>query len=221
MSQRFRVVVRSALAVLILAAGLVAPLQAATDPTYAALRAAKPDGRKIPVQGLVLERDAFRFQLDSGALHQPVQVAGFNYGKFEKLERKDDVSGLQVEVFTGTDSPYLGPQAGKVTASRLADSAAVDGLNSARVFTAYFGALPQTHVAITQQAQWSFGQSWPSLIFLPYVAFLDGTQRNALGLTGAADFINQVGFHEFAHVADGPWSMPWGKSWHVTDRFLV
>src|SRR5436309_152791 len=62
-----------------------------------------------------------------------------------------------------------------------------------------FGALPQTHVAITQQAQWSFGQSWPSLIFLPYMSFLTSTQRAALGLFRATDFINQVGFHEFAH----------------------
>src|SRR6185295_7017797 len=35
----------------------------------------------------------------------------------------------------------------------------VDGVNSARVFTTYFGALPESSVAITQQAQWSFGQS--------------------------------------------------------------
>ncbi len=129
----------------------------------------------------------------------PVQVAGFNYGKFERHERKDDVSGVQVEVFTGTDRPDLGPEVGMVSASRLADSAAVDGVNSARVFTAYFGPLAETHVAITQQAQWSFGQSWPSLIFLPYMAFLTSTQRVALGLYGATDFVNQVGFHEFAH----------------------
>jgi hypothetical protein len=129
----------------------------------------------------------------------PVQVAGFNYGKFEELDRKDDVSGLQVQVFTGTDRPYLGPEAGIATASRLADSAAVDGLNSARIYTTYFGALPRSHVAVTQQAQWSFGQSWPSLIFLPYMAFLDGTQRQALGLLGAKDFVDRVGFHEFAH----------------------
>jgi len=37
------------------------PLAAAAapspDPTYAALRAARPDGRTVPVHGLVLERD--------------------------------------------------------------------------------------------------------------------------------------------------------------------
>jgi aminopeptidase N len=54
-------------------------------------------------------------------------------------------------------------------------------------------------VAITQQAQWSFGQSWPSLIFLPYASFLTSTQRAALGLMQMASFVNRVGFHEFAH----------------------
>ena len=150
-------------------------------------------GRKVE------ERTEGKQRISVWRTETPVQVAGFNYGKFERLERKDDVSGIQVEVFTGEDHPDLGEEVGLVSASRLADSAAVDGLNSARIFTTYFGALPQTHVAITQQAQWSFGQSWPSLIFLPYMSFLTSTQRAALGLFRATDFINQVGFHEFAH----------------------
>ena len=145
------------------------------------------------------ERTEGKQRISQWRTEGPVQVAGFNYGKFERLERKDDVTGLQVEVFTGTDRPDLGPEVGIVRASRLADSAAVDGVNSARIFTTYFGALPEPHVAITQQAQWSYGQSWPSLIFLPYMAFLNGTQRQALGLINTSDFVNQVGFHEFAH----------------------
>lgn len=153
----------------------------------------------ISVGSKVEERTEGKQRISVWRTDGPVQVAGFNYGKFEQLDRKDDVSGLQVEVFTGTDRPYLGPEAGIASASRLADSAAVDGVNSARIYTTYFGPLPQSHVAITQQAQWSFGQSWPSLIFLPYMAFLDGTQRQALGLLQANDFVNRVGFHEFAH----------------------
>lgn len=129
----------------------------------------------------------------------PVQVAGFNYGKFKVYDRKDDATGMNVQVFTSTDTLYLGEEGGRVSGSRLADSAAVDGLNSARVFNAYFGPLPQSNVAITQQVNWFFGQSWPSLIFLPYTAFMTGTQRQAIGLYGLKDFINQIGFHEFAH----------------------
>jgi aminopeptidase N len=88
---------------------------------------------------------------------------------------------------------------GRVNTERLAENAMADGLNSARLFTTWFGPLPETTVAITQQSDWFFGQSWPSLIFLPYLAFLDGTQRQRLGLNGAKDFVNQVGYHEFAH----------------------
>ncbi|HEX2223097.1 MAG TPA: M1 family aminopeptidase, partial [Thermoanaerobaculia bacterium] len=129
----------------------------------------------------------------------PVQVAGFNYGKFKIYERKDDETGMNVQVFTSTDTPYFGEEVGRISGSRLADSAAVDGLNSARVFNTYFGPLPQSNVAITQQVDWFFGQSWPSLIFLPYTAFMTGTQRQAMGMHGMKDFINQIGFHEFAH----------------------
>src|SRR5215213_4717177 len=53
---------------------------AATDPTYAALRGARPDGRRVPVHGLVLERDAFRFQLDSGVIHFLKPVEGRTVG---------------------------------------------------------------------------------------------------------------------------------------------
>ncbi|MES1211369.1 MAG: hypothetical protein ABUL63_03440, partial [Acidobacteriota bacterium] len=72
-----RLCLSSALA---LSFALTAPLQAATDPAYAALRGARPDGRTIPVQNLVLERDAFRFQLESGALHLLAPVEGRTIG---------------------------------------------------------------------------------------------------------------------------------------------
>ncbi|MGH9317910.1 MAG: M1 family aminopeptidase [Thermoanaerobaculia bacterium] len=169
---------------------------------------------------------------------KPIRVAGFNYGKFKKLERTDKDSGIQVEVYTnpGTpdviqeinaalnepnregqilgenpdvpanlDSPFYSPPADaglhslRVSTDGLAESALVDGINTARVCTAYFGALPENRVAITQQTQGSFGQSWPSLIFLPFLAALDGTTRREIGLKDTNDFVERVGPHEFAH----------------------
>lgn len=151
----------------------------------------------------------------------PAQVAGFNYGKFKKLEQVDATSGLTVQVFTNPGTPdfirglsdsfgvrfdegsgdvdegFSG--IGLVNAERLADSAMADGLNSARLFETWFGPLPQKHVAITQQSQVFFGQSWPTLIFMPYLSFLDGTQRQRLGLSLAQEFVDNVGYHEFAH----------------------
>jgi hypothetical protein len=171
-----------------------------SDPAQFTLTYRIPAGLQVVSVGKkVEERTEGKQRISVWRTEGPVQVAGFNYGKFDELDRKDDVSGLQVQVFTGTDHPDLGREVGMVSASRLADSAAVDGVNSARIYTTYFGALPQSYVAITQQAQWFSGQSWPSLIFLPYMAFLDGTQRQALGLHNTKDFVNRVGFHEFAH----------------------
>ncbi len=90
---------------------------------------------------------------------------------------------------------------GNVNTARLAESALVDGINAARVYFAYFGPPALRHVAITQQSQANFGQSWPSLIFMPYVAFLTGTQRHLLGMDNrnVVDFVDRVGYHEFAH----------------------
>jgi Peptidase family M1 domain len=136
----------------------------------------------------------------------PVQVAGFNYGKFKKIDKVDETSRIDVEVYTNPGRPDIireindaGGGLGNVNTARLAEDALADGLNSARLFTAFFGPLPQTRVAITQQSDFSFGQSWPSLIFLPYVAFLDGTQRQRLGMLALNDFVDEVGYHEFAH----------------------
>jgi hypothetical protein len=156
----------------------------------------------------------------------PVQVAGFNYGKFKKLAKQDETSQLDVEVYTNPGTPNIireinaamsggglgvgavydeganvldGPSLGNVNTARLAESALADGLNSARLFTVWFGPLQQKHVAITQQSDIAFGQSWPSLIFMPYISFLDGTQRQRLGFVRAKDFVDQVGYHEFAH----------------------
>jgi len=154
----------------------------------------------------------------------PLRVAGFNYGRFKKLSNADSASGMTIDVYTNPGTPDIIQQINQVLASvngaddmsgfglatgptnitvsteKLAQSAQADGINTARTGNAFFGPLAATkHVAITQQSQWDFGQSWPSLIYLPYVAFLDGTTRNTLGLNGIKDFVDLVGPHEFAH----------------------
>ena len=48
---------------------------------------------------------------------------------------------------------------------------------------------------------WFFGQSWPSLIFLPYVSFLDSYNRFRLGLK-MRGFREMIGPHEFAPIGD-------------------
>jgi hypothetical protein len=81
----------------------------------------------------------------------------------------------------------------------LADGAIADGLATARIGKAAFGPLPDSRIAITQQTQAFFGQSWPGLLYVPYIAALNESTRREIGLQGAADFIDQVVPHELAH----------------------
>jgi aminopeptidase N len=89
-----------------------------------------------------------------------------------------------------------------ITPSQMTDNAIVEAQNSMRIFTRWFGEAPYGRIAITQQPQANFGQSWPTLVYLPLVSFLDSTQRYMLlnriagGLT---DFIQIVTPHEVAH----------------------
>ncbi len=149
----------------------------------------------------------FRFRQD-----RPIRVAGFNYGKFKKVERTDSQSGLTITVYTNTGTPdfiqelnlLLRDNRGglsyiPVDTAGFADSAMADGINMARAGTAFFGPLPEKRLAITQQTQAFFGQSWPSLVYLPFVAALDGTIRHELGLQGVSSFVDEVGPHEVAH----------------------
>ncbi len=200
-----------------------------SDPALFDLTYRVPAGNQIISVGTKIdEKTEGRESVSHWKAEQPVQVAGFNYGKFKQTNKQDELSKIDIQVFTNPGTPDIikqingflsaygayeelpdgdyyaigsapGPSLGKVDTERLAEASLADGLNSARLFTAYFGPLPQTHVAITQQSQMSFGQSWPSLIFLPYIAFLDGTQRQRLGMNQAKDFVDQVGYHEFAH----------------------
>jgi len=68
--------------------------------------------------------------------------------------------------------------------------------------TLYFGQAPYNNVAITEQPNFNFGQSWPSLVYLPISAYIDSTQR--WQLFGTIDsnftgFVQEVTPHEVAH----------------------
>jgi aminopeptidase N len=86
--------------------------------------------------------------------------------------------------------------------SSLSERAMVDAQNAMRIFTNYFGEAPYGRIAITQQPQFNFGQSWPTLVYLPLSAYLDSTQRWMLMgriSTGLTEFVEEVTPHEVAH----------------------
>jgi hypothetical protein len=134
----------------------------------------------------------------------PLAVAGFNYGDFKKKQREDSETKYSFEAYATSEVPdYLrGHGFGNMSPSAMSESAMVDALNSIRVFEHFFGPLPYGRIALTQQPEFSFGQSWPTLVYLPVSAFLDSTQRWAL-LGGNAfrfgDFIQEVTPHEVSH----------------------
>src|SRR4030095_4505443 len=112
----------------------------------------------------------------------PLAVAGFNYGVFKKKEIEDADTKYVIEGYATADLPdYMRGAAeragGAMTPAALNKKAMVDAENSIRIFTHWFGEAPYGRIAITQQPQFNFGQSWPTLVYLPISAYLDSTQR--------------------------------------------
>ena len=146
--------------------------------------------------------------------------------KLQKTTQTDDQSGMTVEVYTnpgepdilrqinqaiaqesGDDDSYFGGGSSiRIDTTRLAQAAYADGANTTRTGNVFFGPLDDKRIAITQQSAWFSGQSWPTLVYLPYLAFVGSTTRHMMGFgMETADFVDQVGAHEVAHQ----W---WGQS---------
>jgi hypothetical protein len=132
-------------------------------------------------------------------------VAGFNYGVFKKKIVQDPDSGYQIEFYANENLPNFmqgAEETGSMSTTGMADSAIADAKNSTRIYNAYFGKMPFTRIAMTQQPAPNFGQAWPTLVYMPFTAFQDATQR--FMETGSIrmatdDFFQYVGPHEIAH----------------------
>jgi hypothetical protein len=134
----------------------------------------------------------------------PIAIAGFNYGDFKKKQVEDPSLGFTIEGYAAATVPdYLQAAAGDspMSPSRLTDNAIVEAQNAMRVYSQWFGKSEFTRIAITQQPEFSFGQSWPTLVYLPVSAFLGATQRwQLLGIQNKLTaFIDEVTAHEVAH----------------------
>jgi hypothetical protein len=132
-------------------------------------------------------------------------VAGFNYGVFKKKVIQDPETGYQIEFYGNEDLPNFmeGVGVGSMSTLGKVDSVMIDAENATRIYDAYFGKLPYTRVAMTQQPAATFGQAWPTLVYMPFTAFMDSTQR-WLATGGDARFAGNsfwhyVGPHEVAH----------------------
>jgi carboxypeptidase family protein/peptidase M1-like protein len=146
-------------------------------------------------------------------------VAGFNYGRFKRKEVADKETGYNVEFYANVEVPdelkaiqrsieqaesqgiKTMTTLGSISTTTMADPAIADAQNSMRIYNAFFGKLPYTRIAMTQQPAAGFGQAWPTLVFMPYLAYVDTTQRNQLLGTqgGTSTFWRYVAPHEVAH----------------------
>jgi len=156
----------------------------------------------------------------------PLAVAGFAFGDYKVVTEK--VEDIEIEVYANrTADDFLHEvqmlfesgrtmgAVGELTPASMAPTMAIELANTVKLFQAYFGPYPYKRLALTN-IPYSYGQGWPTLIYLSALSFLDSTQRNTLGIR------DQVGISDFfrAHESSHQW---WGhrvgwKSYH--DQWL-
>ena len=135
----------------------------------------------------------------------PVAVAGFNYGQYVKLELPDDLTGYKISGY------YLEQLPDNLRHARALQSLAPRGMTKyaleqtraqLQLCTYYFGRSPYEEIYVTEQPNFSFGQSWPNLVYLPISAYTDSTQRWMLFgqiNTKFTGFVQEVTPHEVSH----------------------
>jgi len=144
----------------------------------------------------------------------PLPVVGFSFGDFKMKEAKlsfPSGGALTIDAYANTSPPtefqQLAEQPGESeslgtleTTPMLANELS-QGQLAAQIYTDYFGQLPFSHIALTQQSACDYGQSWPMLVYLPICGFFDTTQQHILGLSdfSAGTYWKVVTPHEVAH----------------------
>jgi hypothetical protein len=169
-------------------------------------------GTGAPVEAESADGDLMASKWSSGDTQ--LAVAGFNYGVFKKKQVADPDTGYTLEYYANEDSVVRGG-VGSMNTVGMSGRILADAENSTRIYSAYFGKLPFDRLALTQQPAGNFGQAWPTLVYMPYTAFMDSTQRFlATGNLNFAtnNFFRYVAPHEIAHQWWG--HMVGWKSYH-------
>ena len=132
----------------------------------------------------------------------PIPVAGFTLGKFKVNVSENSKVKVQVQSYANTDSSN-GPL-GAVSTTGMLAAATSQGDAAVQIYTQYFGEIPYSHIALTQQEDCNFGQSLPMLVYLPNCYFYDSTTKHSMGLDDPMNFPDQeylkvVLPHEVSH----------------------
>ena len=135
----------------------------------------------------------------------PVYVAGFNYGDYKKAELHDDQTGYNLSGYYLPELPDIlarNPAAQSIAPGAMTKYALEQTRAQVELCTIYFGKSAYNNLAISEQPDFNFGQSWPNLVYLPISAYLDSTQRwqlfNRIDNKFTA-FVDEVTPHEVAH----------------------
>jgi hypothetical protein len=151
---------------------------------------------------------------------QPLSVAGFAFGKYKLYAEKS--GNVAIEAYANTEADDTMQQIRKIAENAPIGTLSPVGMiksmgtelgNMVRLFEAYYGLYPYNRLAVTN-IPYSYGQGWPSLIYLSVPSFLDSTQRNVFGIHGDEN-IELTDFFR-AHETSHQW---WGhrvgwKSYH-------
>ena len=153
----------------------------------------------------------------------PLAVVGFNLGRFKMLEdavKNPQGSSLIIDAYANTEVPDAlreasadnplprqmgagnidaGPTVGNINTTSMLPVQMSQGKVAAQLYTQAFGPLPFNRVSLTQQFACNYGQSWPTLVYLPICGFLDSTQQHVFGLHPEDIYWKVVTAHEVAH----------------------
>ncbi|HOL71406.1 MAG TPA: M1 family aminopeptidase [Bryobacteraceae bacterium] len=187
-----------------------------TDRAVYQLRSRTPKEFTLVGTGKLIRRSTEgNYSISERNTEIPYTVVGFNFGSFKTKSAKQ--GGTEITVYVndrlndelrqmdmiasqrGASQLGIG---GAITTTGMANAALSEAVGSIQLFTHYFGPLGFPALSITQQPVRSYGQSWPTLVFLPYIAFLDPTIRNQWGIShsrSTREFLEGVGPHEVAH----------------------
>ncbi len=166
-----------------------------------------PSNVLISVGKLEGQRTEAGFAVTHWVTPVPVAVAGFNYGKYVKMDYPDPITHYEISGYFLRDlpdslRPYETGALGGMSPSAMTKYALDQARAQMQLCTLYFGKAPYDNIYITEQPNFSFGQSWPNLVYLPISAYIDSTQRWMLfGQINAkfTGFVQEVTPHEVAH----------------------
>jgi len=179
-----------------------------------------PSNVLISVGKLVGQSTEAGFAVTHWVTSAPVAIAGFNYGRYTKMNYPDDITHYDISGYYLSDlpdvlKPYAMSQGLAGNMNTMPGAVPLAGMSPSKMTTyaldqtraqmqlctLYFGKAPYNDVNITEQPNMFFGQSWPGLVYLPIMAYIDSTQRWMLfgENRGLTDFVREVTPHEVAH----------------------